>query len=111
MVEAIEYLHSKHICHYDVSLENLLINDIEVAFNESKQMLSFCYDEKNMVQTKLCDFGLAERFEIGPDKQSDFMSSKFCGKQFYQSPECAERKQPFDAAKMMYFVWGFLCLC
>eukprot|EP01084_Bolivina_argentea_P080926 146556_1 len=30
MIECIEYCHSKNVCHFDISLENFLISDIQI---------------------------------------------------------------------------------
>ena len=30
MLECIEFIHSLNICHFDISLENFLINDVDV---------------------------------------------------------------------------------
>eukprot|EP01084_Bolivina_argentea_P234822 395311_1 len=32
MIECIEYLHSKNICHFDISLENMLISNAEIEY-------------------------------------------------------------------------------
>lgn len=72
MVECIEYLHSKNVCHFDISLENLLISDVQIKCSAGGKDLRFCFDSS--VQVKLCDFGLAHYFENG-----QFLSSKFCG--------------------------------
>ena len=99
MVECLEFMHSKRVCHFDVSLENILLNDIDVTYKENQDKLIFCYDDdehkENSVQAKLCDFGLAEYFE---DKQDPYLSTKFAGKACYQSPEITIMKHNFDAA-------------
>ena len=58
MVECIDYLHGKGICHFDISLENFLINDVPVELEESddgEEKIRFFMDE---IQIKLCDFGM-----------------------------------------------------
>lgn len=45
MVESVEYIHNKNVCHFDLSLENFLVN-VKVRF---------VTDE---IQVKLCDFGM-----------------------------------------------------
>ena len=61
MIECIEFIHSKNICHFDISLENFVINSVDVhwrvymeAGKEIKQSIQF---ELNDIQVKLCDFG------------------------------------------------------
>ncbi len=53
IIEAVEYIHSKRICHMDISLENMLINDVDVDVNENGTIRIRPED----VQCKLCDFG------------------------------------------------------
>ena len=60
MVECIEYIHSKNIAHFDISLENWLINDIAIKLVEDEggnEKIRFCV-EGNAIQCKLCDFGM-----------------------------------------------------
>lgn len=73
MVEAIEYIHTKNVCHFDISLENFVISDIEIQCKPDNKF-EFCIDDN--IQCKLLDFGLAEYF-ANPDP--DFSSSKYCG--------------------------------
>jgi len=106
MVESVAYLHSHNVCHFDLSIENFLINDsnISVVPTPDGQVIKFHIDETDLdgagastlkpigIQTKLCDFGLAERFGITDDNtQSVFMSTKYCGKPHYMSPEVASQ--------------------
>ena len=52
MIESIEYIHSKNICHFDISLENLVINDCQVQRSENprnnKVNIEFMTDEINI---------------------------------------------------------------
>merc|ERR1712228_52906 len=109
MVECLNYLHNKKsVCHFDISLENFLINDIDVMFDENMKKLKFVLDEGENVtlpQIKLCDFGLAEFMNKNDRKVADFRSTKYCGKRSYQSPEIADRKV-FDAQKNDVFGLG-----
>merc|ERR1719273_2885359 len=57
IVEAVQFIHRHGVCHYDISLENLLINDVEVVIDQ-RGKITFCTDS---IRVKLCDFGLAER--------------------------------------------------
>ena len=111
IINAVEYIHKKNVCHYDISLENLLINDVEVIL-DSNGKIKFCHDN---IIIKLCDFGLAEQFIVNNDDNNDdddddkeqkekkdnkisFESTKKCGKPNYKSPECTN-KLSFDAKK------------
>ena len=50
MIESVQFIHSKRICHLDISLENYLINDISVELNCNGQ-IRFCAEE---IQVKMC---------------------------------------------------------
>eukprot|EP00484_Ammonia_sp_Unknown_P012172 CAMPEP_0197077676 /NCGR_PEP_ID=MMETSP1384-20130603/212737_1 /TAXON_ID=29189 /ORGANISM="Ammonia sp." /LENGTH=379 /DNA_ID=CAMNT_0042516541 /DNA_START=79 /DNA_END=1218 /DNA_ORIENTATION=+ len=93
MVECTEYLHSKKVCHLDISMENFLINNVmvdAVQINRGKnEDIKFVTDK---VQVKLCDFGLAELFA-----DDECLCAKWCGKVNYKSPEVVEKKQTFHA--------------
>eukprot|EP01084_Bolivina_argentea_P043738 80550_1 len=89
MMESIEYIHCKNVSHFDISLENFLISDVQIIVNRDGK-IRFCADT---IQIKLCDFGLAELF----DSNEDFSSSKHCGKSSYRSPEIVSRKDTFCA--------------
>ena len=111
MVECIDYLHSMNICHFDISLENLLINDINVEMEDIDNIQYICFPvDPNQVQIKLCDFGLAEYFKPDHDAQSDmdsdFKSDKFVGKPNYQSPEITSKKKGFNAKANDIFCLG-----
>ena len=80
MVEAIEFMHDNNVVHFDISLENLLINDLDVKLNKKTEKISFVCND---IRVKICDFGLAEIF----DKNSSFLTNKYCGKPNYKSPE------------------------
>jgi len=100
MIEAVEYIHSQSICHFDISLENFLIDSVDVEMHNDK--LKFCEDSKP--QVKLCDFGLAGLF---PEK-SNFQSNKFVGKLNCMSPELL-RKESFNAKSNDVWCLG-ICL-
>eukprot|EP01084_Bolivina_argentea_P042691 78700_1 len=91
MIEAIEFIHSKNVCHLDISLENFLINDVEINCfkRENKTKMQFVLEN---IKIKLIDFGLAEKF----NEKDNFTSTKWCGKSVYKSPEIIS-KIAFDA--------------
>ena len=79
MVESIEYIHTKNICHMDISLENYTINDVKICESVDGKYIEFLGDD---VQIKLCDFGLSETFN-----NNQFLTNKYCGKSVHKSPE------------------------
>eukprot|EP00485_Elphidium_margaritaceum_P010430 CAMPEP_0202708182 /NCGR_PEP_ID=MMETSP1385-20130828/20435_1 /ASSEMBLY_ACC=CAM_ASM_000861 /TAXON_ID=933848 /ORGANISM="Elphidium margaritaceum" /LENGTH=341 /DNA_ID=CAMNT_0049367095 /DNA_START=36 /DNA_END=1058 /DNA_ORIENTATION=- len=95
MLECIEFIHAKNVVHFDLSLENFLINDVAMDVrqeeNKSSERVRFILDD---IQIKLCDFGLAERFA-----GDQCLSNKHCGKSNYKSPEISHAKPVFDAKK------------
>eukprot|EP00484_Ammonia_sp_Unknown_P019199 CAMPEP_0197034328 /NCGR_PEP_ID=MMETSP1384-20130603/12476_1 /TAXON_ID=29189 /ORGANISM="Ammonia sp." /LENGTH=349 /DNA_ID=CAMNT_0042464243 /DNA_START=46 /DNA_END=1095 /DNA_ORIENTATION=+ len=97
IVEALDFLHRHNVCHYDVSIENMtLLKDPPICttnIGRANEQLTFVEVEKN-IQLKLIDFGLAEWFmdEAEDDQTCCFQSTKFCGKQCYQSPELRAMK-------------------
>eukprot|EP01084_Bolivina_argentea_P073937 134133_1 len=102
MIESLEYIHSKDVCHFDVSLENFIIANINVQYAEDRKSFKFCFDDD--LQCQLCDFGLAEYLKNG-----DCTSSKYCGKAAYISPEVVHKAKLFDAKKNDIFGIG-VCL-
>eukprot|EP01083_Nonionella_stella_P070198 187720_1 len=91
MIECIDYIHSRKVAHFDISLENWLINDVEIDVTNvnGRDRITFVLDD---LQVKLCDFGLAAMFT-----NRSFRSNKHCGKAQYKSPEIVAKKQGFDA--------------
>ena len=100
MIEAIDFIHSKNIAHMDISLENWLINDLDINIDRNGK-IHFC----DQIQIKLCDFGLSLIFEYG----TKWECNKWCGKTGYFSPEIASRKKNFDAKSNDIFCLG-VCL-
>eukprot|EP00484_Ammonia_sp_Unknown_P021053 CAMPEP_0197033678 /NCGR_PEP_ID=MMETSP1384-20130603/12022_1 /TAXON_ID=29189 /ORGANISM="Ammonia sp." /LENGTH=333 /DNA_ID=CAMNT_0042463519 /DNA_START=26 /DNA_END=1027 /DNA_ORIENTATION=- len=94
MIESIEYIHSLNVSHFDVSLENYLINDISIIPVNGDQCINFVGHD---IRIKLCDFGLSEKFES--KISSNFYSNKYVGKEVYKSPEINHRHKFFDAKK------------
>mmetsp|Transcript_12437 Transcript_12437/g.14252 ORF Transcript_12437/g.14252 Transcript_12437/m.14252 type:complete len:151 (+) Transcript_12437:484-936(+) len=73
IIEGVDYLHSKNICHRDIKLENILITESGVI--------------------KILDFGFAVKFN--PNKKL----STYCGTPNYMAPELII-KVPYDPNKM-----------
>eukprot|EP00485_Elphidium_margaritaceum_P002541 CAMPEP_0202694766 /NCGR_PEP_ID=MMETSP1385-20130828/8537_1 /ASSEMBLY_ACC=CAM_ASM_000861 /TAXON_ID=933848 /ORGANISM="Elphidium margaritaceum" /LENGTH=349 /DNA_ID=CAMNT_0049350669 /DNA_START=41 /DNA_END=1090 /DNA_ORIENTATION=+ len=100
MVHCVRYIHAKHVCHFDISLENFLVNDVSCKLRDAdtrhhhghKKRKSLIEIMTNDLQVKLCDFGLAQIF-----KTNDFTSNRCVGKTLYKSPECTKAKKHFNA--------------
>jgi len=94
MVHCVQFAHSKNICHFDVSLENFLIDDTAfVNLMENGDARSKRPSLTDCFTIKICDFGLAEHLT---SDCSDYSSNKFVGKLGYRSPENSAN-QSFDA--------------
>ena len=112
MIQSIEYLHFKNICHFDISLENFLINNVNIQCLENgSNKFRFCINSKNRgndiqsAQIKIIDFGLSQIF----DPKIGFKTKKYCGKSLYQSPEITMQKKLFNAKSNDIFCLG-VCL-
>ena len=81
ILEALEYLHNRGICHHDIKLDN-------IAFD-------------NKMQAKLFDFGLSD--EALPGNRG-CICSKTCGTPFYVAPEVITHKF-YDGRKTD--IWSF----
>lgn len=81
-VSGLQYLHSNHIMHRDISLSNLLLT--------------------SSMQVKIADFGLATQL----DQQNESKHTTLCGTPNYISPEVASR----SAHGLPTDVWGLGCL-
>merc|ERR1712228_493690 len=71
MIDCIQYIHSKNVIHFDISLENWLINDVKVevdVYTNGIEKIRFVADR---IQIKLCDFGLSQLFK----KENNLRSS------------------------------------
>ena len=107
LIEAVEYIHSENICHFDISLQNIIIKGVKFKYKKEwngQETMHLCY-EKESVCVKLIDFGLAK--QMNPD--SKFKSTHFVGKLNYHSPEIFNRSKPFDAKKNDIWTIG-VCL-
>ena len=105
MVECVAFIHNKNVCHFDISLENWLISDVEMeVLQHEKSEKEHLFFQKN-IQIKLCDFGVSQLFTSSKCK-----SSKYCGKKNYKSPEIVNRKKHFDAKKNDVWCLGMCVL-
>ena len=73
--DGLNYLHTEaHLAHRDIKLDNILLNDANVA--------------------KLTDFGFAKE-SYDQEKQAVIFSDTYCGTEPYYSPQIVKRK-PYD---------------
>lgn len=92
IIDGVAFMHSKHISHFDLSLENMtIVKDLSISVTEHGN-IEFTKIEQEL-QVKLIDFGLAERLKSKhKDETGRFRSEKHCGKRNYQCPEIAAGK-------------------
>jgi len=97
MVDALDFMHRHRCAHFDISLENMLISEVDVEIDPKTDRMSFILEG---VQIKFCDFGLVDIFKTKTKSGSktNFMSTKNAGKTLYKSPEM-QSHGVVDAAK------------
>ncbi|GAB6028463.1 hypothetical protein CHUAL_002623 [Chamberlinius hualienensis] len=86
IVDAVEYLHQRNICHRDLKCENILLFPNHVA--------------------KLSDFGFAKEI-LQTDVSMENMSKTFCGSPAYAAPEILSGT-PYDPR--LCDVWSLGCI-
>ena len=104
MIEAVDFIHRHNVCHFDISLENFVTNDVQIEEKrgiDKKKSITFLLDN---AQATLIDFGLSEYFP-----SASFKSNKYCGKQLYHSPEIQTKKEIFNAQSNDIYCLG-VCL-
>ena len=89
MLEAVEYIHEMNVCHFDISVENVVLDEVNVLPTKESGTASIKFVHQG-VRARLIDFGLAHYFGRNA---SNFRSTKHCGKARYQSPEIVARKR------------------
>eukprot|EP01083_Nonionella_stella_P242421 845630_1 len=104
MIEAVEFMHKHNVAHFDISLENTMINDVSILIINANTQNEKIEYEKNEIQIKIIDFGLAEQF----GERDGFKSNKYVGKRNYQCPEIVSQKT-FNADSNDVFCLG-VCL-
>eukprot|EP01083_Nonionella_stella_P015107 42269_1 len=102
LLQSIAFIHSKNVCHNDISLENVLINDVQIVAHGGEE--GTIYFKTDQIQIKLCDFGLAESHN-----NPECLSNKHCGKRQYKSPEIYDIHKRFDGKKNDIWAIG-VCL-
>ena len=78
IIGCLQYIHGKNVCHFDTSLENILINDVDlISYKKIDGRKYYKFDYEN-IQIKVCDFGLSQLFD-----GKTFLCNKYCGKLTY----------------------------
>eukprot|EP01083_Nonionella_stella_P175723 612773_1 len=95
MVGCLSFLHSKHVCHFDISLENWLLNDVQITCVEHTNSPKHSKMSFNLTdfEIRLIDFGLSNVFPV-----DNYETDAHVGKRAYKSPENLAN-QPFNAQK------------
>ncbi|KAK2961441.1 putative protein kinase [Blattamonas nauphoetae] len=84
LAAALRYIHSKNICHRDIKLQNLLVNDDPI-----------------MPVLQVCDFGSAKELKPG-EKSVSYICSRF-----YRAPELVLGTTEYSVSIDM---WSFGCV-
>ena len=59
IVECIEYIHSRNVCHFDISLSKFVINDAWINYQQNENIKQKAVQVPiEDIQVKLCDFGI-----------------------------------------------------
>jgi len=98
MVNTIAYMHEKNVANFDISLENMLVNDIDVSIDEGDNLKFITDDENNPIQMKMCDLGLSELYKNDTNGNPVFTTGKNAGKHNYKSPEMIRGDDELNAA-------------
>ena len=54
MLDAIEFIHSLNICHFDISAENFVINDVPISCSLDQAGNEKIHFQQDKVRVKLC---------------------------------------------------------
>ena len=92
IVYGVEWMHSKNICHLDLSLEN-------VMYIENKRRNN---SNNTRIQCKIIDFGLSKIFF-----DDIFVANNKIGKRRYMAPETYQNKN-YDARKADVYCLGII---
>lgn len=73
MLLAVDYLHKRNMCHLDIKMENILVQQTH-----------------SEVQVKLIDFGLTLKFDPGKGLK------RVMGTPIYMAPEMLRNTEPYN---------------
>jgi len=95
IVQLVDWMHNQmHCAHLDISLENMVIDDVMVQVQEQSNKIVF----SDSFSVKMVDFGLAEVFTArDANGEVDFGCAKYVGKTAYKCPTIYAKKGTFDA--------------
>ena len=102
LLQAVAYIHGEGVVHRDISLENLLLVEVDNS-KESNNAGSEEDEKKKDIQIRLCDFGLARRV---PAPRT---VTRCCGTPLFMAPEVCKHI-PYDQSADMWSV-GVLIYC
>lgn len=93
ILQALEFLHDHNICHFDISLENVLIDQKSsqniIQYFQNQESVNLTEILKN-IQIRLIDFGAAQILQdISHDDYIPSEKLQFLGKIQYKCPELA----------------------
>eukprot|EP01083_Nonionella_stella_P271037 918118_1 len=100
LIQCIEFIHSRNVCHHDISLGNILINDMSIAVQPSGKIKLILTD----IKIKLCDFGLAHLYN-----HSTCLSSNIVVKGDTNRPRLSRVRRRLTQRRMTSGVWAFAC--
>eukprot|EP01084_Bolivina_argentea_P029097 54013_1 len=103
MIECIDYIHRKRVCHFNICLENFFINDVQIEINQYKNKKWKMKFIKDDIQIKLINFGASKLFTT---KQCQSNNHKHFGDKHYVSPEVMNKVKRFAAKKNDIWMLG-----
>lgn len=111
LMEGVAYLHSKGICHRDLSPENVMIDGSEGLIIDMGMCLRVPYLDPRQPD-RACDIDTARQFDskIQPIRCL-FLPQGPCGKLPYMSPEIYSNRHPFDGAAADVWTAGTILFC
>ena len=102
LMEGLRYLHSKGICHRDISPENIMMDDKDCLIIDMGMCLRIPYTNPNGTGVTDIVHGTARRL-IKPQGT--------CGKLPYMSPEIYRNKSDFDGEAVDVWTMGTILFC